>query len=67
VDEIRKLAQAKDFSVRVLDVEGEQVTVIGPDLALDALVLRLAGQVIEINRDQRPLDGYEEARLPTAS
>jgi hypothetical protein len=64
LDEIRKLAHFKHFSVRVLELDGEQVTVIGPDSTLDPLARRLAGEVVEIDRDQPRLEGYEQATRP---
>ena len=41
----------------------EQVTVIGSASALDALLIRLAGDAVEANRDQPRLEGYGQAGL----
>jgi hypothetical protein len=54
VEQIRKLAAQKHFSVRLLEIEGEQVTVVGAAHALDALIEQLA-EVAEVNRDQLEL------------
>jgi hypothetical protein len=62
MDEIRALANSKDFNVRVLELDGQHLTVIGPAAAVDALVGRLAGDAVEVNRDQPRLEGYEQAR-----
>ena len=62
MEEVRELAESKLFSVRLLELDGEQVTVLGSASALDALLTRLAGDAVEVNRDQPRLEGYEQAR-----